>query len=278
MPFRLKKQESVNQGLRRVFAEQYMQAITQLRKRGEQRQEGIHEARKNFKKIRALLRLLRRDMPEVYAVENKRLRDLSALLSPYRDADAMLETMQKLQQSLPGLIPDGMLKAATTTLRMTRDQLLEREPGYNSIADRVIRELIVTRDNLGAWPLPKEGDHLRSLLSKTQKRARKAAHAARHSDEVEAFHNWRKESKDLQYQAQLLQNTKAALPTPLREQLKALTESLGDHHDLCVFEELLRRPEVFNDRQHAQHVADVVAQRRHQLEQETRRIGKKMFS
>src|SRR5260370_21848845 len=57
MGYRLVRSESVPQGLKRIAREQLASAADELGKRGSQRAEGIHEARKSIKKVRAVLRL-----------------------------------------------------------------------------------------------------------------------------------------------------------------------------------------------------------------------------
>src|SRR5260370_419559 len=54
MGYRLERNESVPQGLRRIAREQLASAPDELGKRGSQRAEGIHEARKSIKKVLAV--------------------------------------------------------------------------------------------------------------------------------------------------------------------------------------------------------------------------------
>ncbi|HVW83258.1 MAG TPA: CHAD domain-containing protein, partial [Bryobacteraceae bacterium] len=59
MAYRLKEDESVPQGLRRIAREEIDSAVQELRgKDPGKRDEAIHEARKSIKKLRGLIRIL----------------------------------------------------------------------------------------------------------------------------------------------------------------------------------------------------------------------------
>ena len=277
MAFRLQKGEAVDAGFRRSVLEQIDSAIDHLSGPIEERQQAVHETRKSFKRIRALLRLLRPHLGEVFGHENARIRDLSALLSPYRDADAMLETLAKLHQALPELIDQPMYQAAHASLLRSREQVVEDAAGYPHAAARVVEGLEEARNGVGDWPVPHSLEEVQGLLQKTYKRARKAFVQASESGEVEDFHTWRKRVKDLLYQSQLLRDTPLALPKPFHQSLAGFAELLGDHHDLTVFEELLAQPEVFADQQHASEVLEAVTHRRVQLQEDAIRSGGELF-
>jgi len=278
MAFRLNSSEAVDAGFQRIVLEQIDSAIAHLNGPIEQRQSAVHETRKSFKRIRALLRLLRPALGSVFDQENARIRDLSALLSPYRDADAMLETLEALHQALPDLIDQPMYDAAHASLLRSRERVLVDAAGYPHAACQVVEGLEAARAGVQDWPLPGNLDQVQKLLGRTYKRARKAARQAKTSGEVEDFHTWRKRVKDLLYQSQILRDTELALAKRFRKSIDRLAELLGDHHDLTVFEELLANPAVFVDQQHAGEVRALVTRRRRQLEQESVETGDALFS
>jgi len=278
MAFRLKNGEAVDAGFRRIVLEQIDSALEHLQGPLDQRQRAVHETRKSFKRIRALLRLLRPQLGEVFERENARIRDLSALLSPYRDADAMLETLEKLHQALPELIDDALYDAAHASLLRSREQVVEDAAGYPDAARQVCAGLGQARSGVANWPLPNSVEQVQNLLRKTYKRARKAFGQACDSGDVEDFHTWRKRVKDLLYQSQILRDTSLALPKSFRKSLDGFAELLGDHHDLTVFEELLAQPEVFADQQHASEVLELVRGRRLQLQEDAIHSGGELFA
>ena len=52
----------------------------------------MHQARKRFKELRALLRLVREPLGARFKLDNRRLRDVGRRLAESRDAAAMLES------------------------------------------------------------------------------------------------------------------------------------------------------------------------------------------
>ena len=65
---------------------------------------GIHNARKCLKRLRSLLRLAKPGIPEaLFDYLQSRLRDIGKELAPARDAQALIETMEKLGRKSPKL-------------------------------------------------------------------------------------------------------------------------------------------------------------------------------
>ncbi len=277
MAFRLQQDEPITPGLRRVVEEQYHLAMEHLSGPAHLRQHAVHETRKSFKRVRSLLRMLRKEMKSVFAEENARIRDLSAMLSPYRDADAMLETLEKLHQAFPDILDANMHDVAYQSLSNARDKQLESGNGYAQDAQMVIGHLKKARANVANWPLPHDLEHIIPILRRSYKRARQAAKQAQRTQHIEDFHTWRKRVKDLQYQTQLLQETPAGLEQEFRQALKSLAELLGNHHDLSILEELLESPGIFPDQQHAAEVQPLVQQHRQELEKQALQVGRKLF-
>src|SRR4051794_37864127 len=75
MAFRLKRAERVGKGVKRIVRRQVGEALQGLQKTPSE-DETVHEARKHFKKVRAVLRLVRDEVGDkVYRRENARFRD-----------------------------------------------------------------------------------------------------------------------------------------------------------------------------------------------------------
>jgi CHAD domain len=82
-------------------------AIERLRDHGREPAEAVHEARKDLKKLRSLLRLARPVLGgELYRRENARFRNLGRSLSATRDAEVNLQTLAALRDG--GLVSDGV--------------------------------------------------------------------------------------------------------------------------------------------------------------------------
>jgi len=123
MAFRLKPDESVAKGIRRLARNQIDKALDGLTGLSEaEPEEVVHDARKRFKRVRALLRLARCGLGRsLYDREDNRFRDAGRPLSEVRDAGVLVETF---------------------------DQLIERFGKDYPEADSIIRTDIIIRTNL----------------------------------------------------------------------------------------------------------------------------------
>src|SRR5262245_30000741 len=93
MAYRLKANESIGKGLRRVVTNEVRDAI-ELLSAAKPSDEALHEARKSIKKIRAIIDLVGDEISAARAVGL--LREAGRLLSPLRDADALVVSADAL--------------------------------------------------------------------------------------------------------------------------------------------------------------------------------------
>src|SRR5919201_4778965 len=103
--YRFLEGEAMPDGLRRIARGRIDHAVDELRgETDSSAEEAVHEARKDMKKLRAVLRLARDELgDEVYRRENECFRDAGRRLSGVRDADVMLETLRGLKGDFPAL-------------------------------------------------------------------------------------------------------------------------------------------------------------------------------
>ena len=87
--FRLRKKEPLPSGIVRIARGRLDSALDQLSGRaGDDPAKAVHEARKDMKKLRAVVRLVQAD-----SSWNARFRDTARRLAGRRDADVLLETL-----------------------------------------------------------------------------------------------------------------------------------------------------------------------------------------
>jgi len=95
--YRFIRFDSLPEAIRGVALTQTNIAIHALTNNEVELHTGVHEARKCFKKIRSLLRLIRTGMNEsIYHQENDRFRYAGHQLSALRDAQVTIETFDQL--------------------------------------------------------------------------------------------------------------------------------------------------------------------------------------
>src|SRR6201999_1445400 len=86
--YRLKTDEAAPVGLQRIAAGRARKARKKLDEVEDDGAAAIHGARKDLKKLRAVLRLVREELGEkAYRTQNRRFRDAGRLLSDTRDAE-----------------------------------------------------------------------------------------------------------------------------------------------------------------------------------------------
>ena len=230
MGFRLKTQGGMRKQLRRVVRSELRSALDVL-DGDTPGDEGIYEARKSIKKIRAVLRLLRQPLAGDYTKENARLRTVGRDLSLIRDADATLDTVRDLHGRYPNAVSPHVMRAVSHGLSgRKRKAQAETEP----IVKRVRKALGASSDEL---PLEIEGvggfRAMRHGAVEGYRRARAAGRDLTLDSEPTAFHEWRKRVKDHWYQVRLF----ARLPTGPRtrpDTLRRLERWLGMDHDLAM--------------------------------------------
>ena len=106
--FKLKKKESSSRRYPACRPRADRARLAAAARRGRRSGEAVHEARKDLKKLRSALKLVRPVLGEkAYRRENERFRDVARELSDVRDAQVRAETVEGLAQRFPDDAPPG---------------------------------------------------------------------------------------------------------------------------------------------------------------------------
>jgi CYTH domain-containing protein/CHAD domain-containing protein len=241
--YRLKTKEGAAKGVRRIAlgrAEKTLERLEGID--GDDLAAAVHGARKDLKKLRGLLRLVRGELGEkTFKAENRRYRDAGRLLSGSRDAEVKLETLLALRHRFEGL-PADSARRWEGALETERDELAAAmgEKGEGQI-ERAITAIGAGREAIEGWRLRTDSWALVGPgLSRAYGDGREAMKLVAARASSENVHQWRKRAKDLWYQLRIVQNAWPALLGETVDQLHELTDLLGDHHDLAILAEDLR--------------------------------------
>lgn len=213
----LTREETTGSGLTRIARETIGLAIAHLT----DSKPDIHEARKRFKEVRAVLRLGRFILNGDFASLNRRFRDTARELAATREAEALIEIVEALRASAK----DPLEKRALTRVRRILGEDHVAEPDLLGLA----AQLAGVRDELSFA----EGSFARGL-QRTYRDGRGWFRAARKQRTAESIHEWRKRVKDLWYHAQILAPVWPELMSAHTALLHDLSRLLGDHHDVCT--------------------------------------------
>lgn len=237
MAFRFRRRETLASGVRRIARECVDGAFYSLEQTGRSEEDGVHEARKRFKEIRAVLRLVKNVLGDTFDVENEWYRDAGRSLSRMRESQVLYGTWQDL------LVRFAELRATETGLdeRPLPEKRLEalRESAFLaalSVQRDLLATLPVARRRITEWPLAHVTFNELSVgLHQTYRQGRRAMSRARDSNDDAVWHEWRKRSQDLWHQTQLLTPIAPAMMEVRKKRLKRLCHILGEDHDLAVF-------------------------------------------
>jgi CHAD domain-containing protein len=238
VPYHLRRGERVPAGLKRIVRGEISSAVRHLSGKGEaDRDEAIHEARKNVKKIRGVLRLMRLELGKIYGRENEFFRDAGLRLSQFRDGGAMLEAFDGLREKYRGELRRGRLASIRRGL-VARKQRAEKQGGIAEVLDGVAAALRERALQVAHWPLAADGfGAVAPGLEATFRRGRTAMAHARKHPLPENYHEWRKRVKDHWYQVRLLESAWDSTMPAYERRLKDLETWLGEDHNLVVLEE-----------------------------------------
>jgi CHAD domain-containing protein len=270
MAFRLSFDRDLNDSLRQIAREELTEAVRLLREDyAEDPGTAVHEARKNLKKTRALLRLARSGLgKETYRAENAAIRDAARLISGARDADVMFQTVDLLAKR-----EDARVSADEfAELRSRLGQSLGDGPALDrSGPAAVIDALGAVLDRLDGWPLDCEWPTIGRGIARAYRRGRNAFVEADVNPTTELLHDWRKRVKDLWYHQRLLTDAWPAVLGVQSEEAHRLSELLGDDHDLGV---LAERASGNGDTG----ILELVGEARAEHLRDARRLGRRVYA
>ena len=236
MEYLLKQSESVPAGVRRMAGAQLDKALVHLGCQDGERDKHIHEARKATKRLRALVRLVRRDLgDEVYALENQCYRNAGQRLSGLRDATVLVETLDRLVECLGKDVPKSRFVRVRAWLVERRDRAYGQANSSNRAVQEAIAALAQARERVEHWNLQRQGwGGIRVGVQRIYARGRRDFAGAYALPSDEAFHDWRKQVKYLWYHTQILEHIWTPVMQALVEELDQLGDLLGQDHDLAV--------------------------------------------
>jgi CHAD domain-containing protein len=275
--YRLLSDEDAASGVRRAIVGRLEKSTERLREAGDADgdalAEAIHGARKDLKKARAALRLVRDELGEkTFKRENRALRDAGRALSASRDAEVKLATLDALGD---GDVPPAATALWREALVADRDRIVGDESGGTEEAVAAI-EAVAAR--APEWELRAAGWKLLSPgLDTAYRDGREAFAALGEVPDFEAVHELRKRGKDLWYQLRLLRDAWQPVLEPTAEEIHAFTDRLGDHHDLAVLcTDLVGREEV--DAVHRERLRALIEARQASLLAEAIAAGERVYA
>jgi CHAD domain-containing protein len=278
--YRLKHGEPVPAGIVRIALGRIDHAIDELRgKTDGTPEEAVHEARKDMKKLRALLRLVRDEVGEdAYRHENAHFRGAARELAGVRDADVMLATLDGLEERFPTDLPPDAAGGLRQALEAHKGSAAD---GTREEASAVVVEILdEARERVPEWPLERNGfEALEGGLRRVYRQGRREWGAAREDPSAERIHEWRKRVKDLWYHLAILEEIWKPMMQVLEAEAHELSDRLGDDHDLTVLLAYAHEHATALDgMERVRAFEEIVQRRREELQVEAFAFGDRLYA
>jgi CHAD domain-containing protein len=224
--------------------------------RRDDRADGVHEARKAFKRVRAIARLVRSCLGADWRAEDRFWRDLGRALSAERDAQAVIEAYDALMGAdadAPGFhaLRALLVRRQEAAARAHQAQVVrfpgpeaEATPVDASADDDLDARLAAATERVLSWPLSEGFRPLAEGLEAGYRRARRLGGRALREQSAARLHAWRRAVKQHGAQVRLFRDTAAGPVGAHLALIDQLSDRLGDDHDLEVLRALLAEEEA----------------------------------
>jgi CHAD domain-containing protein len=270
MSLRLKQTESPGQAVRRVCRRHVDQALANLDQAHQP--EGVHEVRKEIKRMRAIFRLTRGSLSQKEHRKTAKLMRLAAKpLAASRDARVTRRAFESLVGRKARQFPN--LQSALQTYGQHAERSFKTQD-FGALTRFILKK---AGGRLDDWKPNQAGwTEIKACLKKSYACGRSAGKLARLKPEPDHFHEWRKEVKNLWYQLDFLcpdwpPKTKATL-----QGLEELGEQLGDEHDLVLLEDFAKEHAEFSQETAALQV--LIEAQRSRFGERVRQLGARLYA
>jgi CHAD domain-containing protein len=246
MSYQFRQGSSLHNNIRHIAAEQVAFARKCLINPPEgDVHAGIHEARKCFKRLRGLVRMARPALgKKTYQYENTRFRDAGRSLSTVRDAQALIESFDLLQEAYGRQVEFARMSPLRLKISERRARVVHSDLDLQQSVNEVAAKLEHSIASIDNWPLAKvSADELAHGLQRVFRRARKGWKRSQRQHDPDTLHDWRKHTKYLRYHFQLLKGVDKPWAGSWHKGFKQLSDILGEHHDLDVLRSTLDQME-----------------------------------
>ncbi len=282
MAYRIKPHKPFTAAFQSVAIQQLQAAIVALQQRPGGLHQAVHEARKKFKRLRALYRLVASDAKTFREQENARLRQAAASLSRARDATALIEVIAYLQGHSETPEEDAALSRARAALSERRHGLDDSE---HDLEDRANGTILSCEQAIGAVNALIFDDRPRKTARrlgrgwrKDLEQGRAALATCRDSGHAEHFHQLRKCGQVYWMHLTLLRPLWPSAMRAKQEAVKRLVDMLGHEHDLSLLVALLdQEPQLLGSAEELSHLLGCVIRQQQMLRHAAVCVAEEVF-
>ena len=199
------------------------------------------------------------------------MRDVARKLAPTRDSEVLLETLKRLTHR-SRVVADLPLKPLHASLRRRRAaqalQVQHRKALTLKLRDTIERRSVSD----GGWACLAHG------LRKTYRRGRREFREAQTTMSSERLHAWRKQTKYLWHQLQILTPLAPGVIGELADQFHRVSEYLGEEHDLTILRTTVLEPRRQLDAKIVKALLEAIDDRRAELQSKAFALGERLYA
>jgi CHAD domain-containing protein len=195
--------------------------------------EAVHEYRKALRRARAVLSLVADALPKSERRAVRRaLQEARRALSTARDHAVAPETLSHLQ------LGEVERETANAILATAREAMPATPELRQLLAEGAARAAAQVEALEAALPTTIEWDTVAKGVRSVYDAARRARKAGKRSKRQ--FHTWRRRSKELTYQLELLSGYAGVATTELHHEIEGVTDAQGPAVDLIMLRDFVR--------------------------------------
>ncbi len=238
MSFRIDPKKTFSDELQRIGSELIDDAMAALSQQPDGPHKAVHEARKKFKRLRALYRFVESEEPAFRKAENERFRDIARSLSQAREAAALVESIHYLQHFSRSDAESQALASAHDALANRRDAMTGDDGDLPARIRDALLECEKGKHALKHLSFPTSKKTAEKLVKQTWRKQRRKAlkalskcHAQAHDED---FHDLRKSGQVYWIHLALMRRLWPSALRAKKIDAKRLVDLLGHEHDLSV--------------------------------------------
>jgi len=284
--------EPLGVGVKRVTMEQLEHAASGFFDGEIHLGHAVHESRKSLKRVRALLRLIKSELPDrIFDFENSNLRGTARLIAQIRATQGILDAAESICALYGDLLAEDTFLDLVQRLQRRRDLTELNALEDPNLVGRVVRGLERAYNRYAAWPTDPEAREAYGLgirdsyeavepgLTTTYRQGRHNMVRAYRDSGAGDFHEWRKRVKDLRHQMEFLAPLWPEVVVGTAMTLERLGDVLGEDHDLAELVALLReRPDLCPNPRERSLFRALAHQRRSELQAAAEILGRRVYA
>ena len=231
--FSITNHEEISVATHRIITEQYDLIISSCRNH-EDPDLSVHDIRKASKRIRALLRMLKPDLPpEIYLRENTFLKEISRKLSVARNFHVFEEEFDNIVSAGIIDLPDKTINNIKQHLKEKKEDAFDLITGLE-IFHSIAKKTEEAKERFAAVDLSMLGPHtVYKGIGKVFSWGQKQMMHSQQFPTDENLHEMRKRIKTLMYLVKLIKDVSPEFFNGYFKGLKSASLALGEDHNMA---------------------------------------------